>query len=146
MPIDDHPEPPDLDLIRMVQNARMQNDASAVPSQVSGAYWVEAKPETPRQTPTTRAGRWVIQTTAHEVDALWVTIRDATQAGRLGYKSKVTTASRTAGPNDADRVVFVLTYDADDSADVARVRAALNDLGVRPTGYERVSEHHKPSP
>ncbi len=35
---------PNLDLIRMVQQARMAHDAQAKPSQVAAVYWIEAKP------------------------------------------------------------------------------------------------------
>src|SRR5688500_13020118 len=82
---------PDLDLIRMVQNARMQHDAEAMPSQSGGVYWIEAKRAAAGPQPTARAGYWVIETTAGEADALWATIRAATEAGQLGYKSKVAT-------------------------------------------------------
>ena len=46
----------DLDLIQMVQNARMLHDASAKPSQIKAVYWIEAKCES-CQLPTPR--KWV---------------------------------------------------------------------------------------
>lgn len=36
-------EKPNLDLIGMVQQARMQHDAGAAPSQMDAVYWIEAK-------------------------------------------------------------------------------------------------------
>jgi hypothetical protein len=126
---------PDLDLIRMVQNARMQHDAEAMPSQSGGVYWIEAKRRDSDPQPTSRAGYWLIVTTASEADALWAAIKAATEAGQLGYKSKVATASR-GGPYD-ERMIHVMTYDADDGADVARVRAALAVLGVDAVRYMR---------
>ena len=126
---------PNLDLINMVQQARMTNDAEAQPSRVSAVYWIEVKPQPPQQQPTARAGHWLIRTTLSEVDAVWARIKAATEAGQLGYKSKVATASR--GAID-ERVIHVMTYDADDRADVERVRAALADLGYGETlRYER---------
>jgi hypothetical protein len=40
---DENPEPPDLDLINKVQQARMMHDSQTKPSEVSGVYWIEAK-------------------------------------------------------------------------------------------------------
>ncbi len=115
---------PDLDLIGMVQQARMAHDAEAKPSQVTSLYWIEAKRQGTGAAPTARAGHWLIRTTLAEVDAHWAAVKAATEAGKLGYKSKV------AGRGQVDeRVIHVVTYDADDAADVARVRAALRDLG-----------------
>lgn len=132
---------PDLDLIALIQRARLQHDDDTIPSQVAGMYWIEAKRETEGDAPTPRAGRWIITTTAPEVDALWAKIKDATKAGRLGYKSKVSTAAREMGLDKNDRVIHVVTCDADDTADVERVRRALRELGVDENlHYQRVRE------
>jgi hypothetical protein len=121
---------PNLDLISMVQRARMAHDAEAQPSQVAAVYWIEAKRQDGSEgegaDPTPRDGYWLIRTTLAEVDAQWARIKAATEAGTLGYKSKVATASRA---NPDARVIHVMTYDADDAADVERVSEALRDLG-----------------
>lgn len=125
------PKAPNLDLIAMVQQARMQHDADAVPSQVGGVYWIEAKPQQgDYPSPTSRAGQWVIPTTVKAVDDLWTSIKSATRSGKLGYKSKVSTAPANNQGHPDDRIIHVCTYDADDSADVKRVRAALNEIGI----------------
>jgi hypothetical protein len=135
------PDQPNLDLIAMVQKARMAHDADAVPSQVAAVYWIEAKPQVEVPLPTPRAGRWVIPTSVQEVDALWERIKAATRTGKLGYKSKVSTAPRDFGKDRDDRVIYVVTIDADDTGDVARVREALRDLGVSENiQYERIGE------
>jgi hypothetical protein len=133
----DSNRPPDLDLIARVQAARRQFDAEAQPSQVHGVYWIEASRETEGPGPTPRAGAWVIETAADTLDALWATIRTATREGALGYKARALTASRSGGPASAQREIRVVTYDAEDAADVERVRAALAGLGVTPARYER---------
>lgn len=131
----------DLDLIQMVQQARMAHDADAVPSQMAGVYWIEAKCEVETLPPTSRAGRWIIPTTVSEVDALWEKIKAATRAGKLGYKSKVSTAPRDLGKDRNDRVIHVVTADADNTADVARVREALRELRINENiQYERIGE------
>ncbi|MBC7869967.1 MAG: DUF1917 domain-containing protein [Chitinophagaceae bacterium] len=122
-------DPPNLDLIGMVQQARMQHDADVLPSQVNAVYWIESKPEQTTQQPTVRAGAFVLQTDIGGVDALWLKIRAATRAGKLGYKSKVSTASPSSDPNA--RIVRVLTYDSADSADIERIRAALDEIGLK---------------
>lgn len=128
---------PDLDLIALVQRARMQHDADAQPSQIPAVYWIEAKFQAGKPLPTPRAGYFLIRTTLQAVDALWAQIRGATEGGVLGYKSKVSTASRGVGRDADDREIRVQTYDADDGADVERVRAALIDLGVTSSPYTR---------
>jgi hypothetical protein len=88
--------------------------------------------------PTPRAGVFVIETDAAHVDAVWAQVKEATRTGALGYKSKVSTASRTRGKDQDDRVVHVLVADAEDEADVARVRTALDALGMTGT-FRRVN-------
>lgn len=122
--------PPNLDLINMVQQARIAHDRDALPSQVAGVYWVEYKRETPGAAPTPRAGYFVIPTTVDEIDPLWARVKEATRVGALGYKSKASTAARTGGADRVDRVIHVVTYDGDDEADVERVRAGLRELGI----------------
>jgi hypothetical protein len=130
------PRPPNLDLIQMVQAARLAHDADALPSQVHAVYWLEVKRETPGPGPTSRAGQWIIETTAAEQDALWVRIREATRQGTLGYKAKASTGPRAE--DREQREIHVVTSDADDAADVERVRAALMALGIPgPLRYER---------
>jgi len=131
------PAPPNLDLIQMVQAARLAHDADVLPSQVLGVYWLEVKRESPGPGPTPRAGRWVIETTAGEADALWVLIRAATRDGRLGYKAKAATAARAGGIDRDQREIHIETVDADDAADVERVRVALETLGVAKARYDR---------
>lgn len=131
---------PNLDLIGMVQRARMAHDAAAKPSDVSAVYWIECKPRV-EVMPTPRAGEWVIETDVSAVDALWARIKQATEDGRLGYKSKVSTAPRGRDQPLTQRVIVVRTVDADDAADVARVQAALAALGVSDgLRYVRISE------
>lgn len=130
-PDDEHkPGPPNLDLIQMVQAARLAHDAEVLPSQVHAVYWLEVKRETPGPGPTRRAGQWIIETTAGEIDALWLTVRAATRDGRLGAKCRALTAPRAGVQNTDQREIHVATYDADDAADVERVRAALAELGI----------------
>lgn len=117
---------PNLDLIQMVQRARMQHDADAKPSDVPAVYWIEAKrPDGPA--PTARSGQWMLDIALESVDSAWETVKTATEQGELGYKAKVSTASRRG---DGTRALCVCTYDGDDQSDVARVRQALTRLGL----------------
>ncbi|MEZ4669844.1 MAG: DUF1917 domain-containing protein [Anaerolineae bacterium] len=133
------PEKPNLDLIRLVQQARMAHDREAQPSSVSAVYWIESKPLKPAAPPTPRAGEYIIETTLAEVDALWGKIRTATEAGELGYKSKVSTSPAKGQTSSEARVIVVRTADADDTADVARVETVLKALGITPQRYERIT-------
>jgi hypothetical protein len=138
---DDKPKPADLDLIRMVQQARIMHDREAVPSNISAVYWIESKPLTPMPDLTPRAGQWLIESSAAEVDDLWVKIREATEAGRLGYKSKVSTTAAKGQSQASARLIIVRTYDADDSADVLRIQTVLREIGVTTLSYERIAEN-----
>jgi hypothetical protein len=122
------PDELNLDLINMVQRGRMAHDGDTRPSQISGVYWIEAKAPEGTPGPTLRAGSWRIDSTLEAVDDLWAKIKAATEAGKLGYKSKVATASRDSSVTN--RAVHVLTYDSADQADVDRVRATLDSLGI----------------
>jgi hypothetical protein len=97
-------------------------------------YWIEAKQQQGGYpTPTPRAGYWRIETTLEQVDALWSIIKQATEAGQLGYKAKVSTSAARGQKDANDRVIHVCTYDSADSADVERVQLALRELGINLT-------------
>jgi hypothetical protein len=119
----------DLRIIQQVQRARMMHDAEAVPSQVGGVYWIEAKPAegVAHAAPTPRAGQWMLAVPAEQADAVWERVKAATQAGQLGYKARIATVSRNS---DKTRMIHVKTADRDDAADVGRVRQALDELGI----------------
>jgi len=104
------------------------HDAEARPSQISAVYWIEAAAPG-GLAPTPRAGYWRIHTTLDHVDKLWDTIKAATAEGKLGHKSKVSTAPLSDRTPD-ERVIHVRTYDSHDTADIERVRAALLELGM----------------
>jgi hypothetical protein len=120
-----------LDLIRMVQDARMMHDETARPSSVAAVYWIEAKRrQGDYPAPTAKAGEWRIPLTVENVDAVWEQVKALTVAGKLGYKSKVSTrpAGGQADPNA--RLLCVRTYDARDQEDVERVKKALREIGL----------------
>lgn len=124
----DQPQKPDMDLIEMVQRARMINDKQAVPSKVAAVYWIEAK--APDAQPTPRAGTWVIPTSVDQVDSLWKVIKQATETGELGYKSKVSTSPGKDQASDKARLIHVRVADSANTNDVQRVRENLRKLGV----------------
>ena len=133
---DNKPHKLDMDLINMVQNARMMHDADAVPSKVPAVYWIECKNPSPRHSPT-RPGEFRISTTLDEVDAQWKIIKQATESGELGYKSKVSTAPTDGTPHGTQRMICVRTYDADDADDLQRIESKLSELGFENLTYER---------
>ncbi len=122
-----------LDLIQMVQRARMLHDQSARPSDYSAVYWIEAKRQAgDYPAPTSTAGEWRVTLPAAEVDAVWERVKALTAQGELGYKSKVS----TQGPSNRDeRLLCARTYDAGDSADVKRIGEALRALGLSGLTY-----------
>lgn len=122
-----------LDLIQMVQRARMLHDQGARPSDYSSVYWIEAKrPAGDHPGPTANAGEWRAALPAAEVDALWERVKALTERGELGYKSKVSTQGLSKRD---ERLLCARTYDAGDRADVERVGAALRALGLSDLSY-----------
>lgn len=122
-----------LDLIQMVQRARMLHDQSARPSDYSSVYWIEAKRGAgDHPAATANAGEWRATLPAAEVDAVWERVKALTERGELGYKSKVSTQGLVSRD---ERVLCARTYDAGDCADVERVGEALRTLGLRGLEY-----------
>ena len=139
MPKDEDPGELNLDLIQMVQRARMLHDASARPSELAAVYWIEAKSGAADcPAPTAQAGEWRVSLTAANVDAVWEQVKVLTLAGKLGYKSKVSTRPAAGQADPDERLLCARTYDARDADDVERVGSALRDIGL--TRLEYVSD------
>lgn len=133
---DKHVENMDLDLIQMVQQARMLHDETARPSDYAAVYWIEAKREAgDYPPPTANAGEWRIRLTIETVDAVWDVVKRATVAGRLGYKSKVSTRPAAGQADPDERLICVRTYDVRDEADIARIKRVLIDMGLTDLVY-----------
>ena len=136
MPKDEQPSDLNLDLIQMVQNARMQHDATARPSALAAVYWIEAKRrqgDFPK--PTAMAGEWRIPLSLQNVDNVWEQVKALTIAGELGYKSKVSTRPAAGQADPDERLLCVRTYDAGDAVDVERVGQALRAIGLTDLEY-----------
>ena len=125
-----------LDLIEMVQRARMMHDEDARPSDYAAVYWIEAKRRRgDYPAPTANAGEWRARLTVATVDGVWEKVKRATVAGNLGYKSKVSTRPAAGQADPDERLICARTYDARDVDDVERVKRALLDLGLRDLEY-----------
>lgn len=76
-------------------------------------------------------GKWLIFVPVERVDQMWVKIKSATEAGKLGEMSKVATAKDNPNAiNSSIKVICVYTYDWVDEKDVMRIREELRQLGV----------------
>lgn len=136
MPQDEQANDLNLDLIQMVQKARMLHDATASPSALAAVYWIEAKRrQGDYPPPTAKAGEWRISLRADAVDGVWERVKALTTAGRLGHKSKVSTRPAAGQADPEARLICVRTYNAGDRADVERVKAALREVGLTELEY-----------
>lgn len=125
-----------LALIQMVQDARMLHDETALPSDYAAVYWIEAKcPDGAHPAPTAHAGEWRVSLRADEVDEAWQKVKAATIAGKLGYKSKVSTRPAAGQAHPDQRMLCVRIGDARDAQAVARVKAVLLGMGLRDLVY-----------
>lgn len=134
--MNDTSEPPDMALIWRVQQARLQHDSTAMPSEMSAVYWIEVKCPLPMPAPTPRSGEFRLMTQAGQMDADWQRIRQATLEGRLGYKSKVSTVPAHDTSDPQARTICIRTYDSADTADLARISTTLAELGFPTTIYQ----------
>jgi len=137
-----------------------QQYVEANPSEVIEVYWLYAirqKGTYPKPTP--RSGKWLIFVDRNDNDAVWATIKEATEAGRLGGSAKVATTKPNPYATDPKtNVICVYTYDWTDEADVRRIRTELRSLGItqkipykadadtlrdkyRVTGHRRISKY-----
>jgi hypothetical protein len=110
------------------------------PTKTTQMYWIvqDAPGSHPEAIEDENAGKWLIFQEPEQVDAAWVTVRDATVAGELGISAKVSTAKPNPDSRDTRKVIYVYTKDWADEADVMRVRQKLKDLGfVDRLGYKR---------
>jgi hypothetical protein len=106
------------------------------PSQVKDRYWVEAVrsdaggTDLPYSAVNIDGGKWLIFVPVAKLDRTWVLIAGETLAGRLGPSAKAATVKHNENSADPGvKVICVYTRDADDRADVMRVRARLFELG-----------------
>ncbi len=108
-----------------------KNSSDAKPSEFKDAFWIYARRQRgtyPHRTE--KSGKWLLFVPTESIDAVWEKIRRATEQGRLGNASKVSTA--LPKPNFKDtgkRVICVYTCDSDDADDVRQIRAELRKLG-----------------
>ena len=118
--------------LKTIQIELARQYAEEKPSKVTEVYWLYAirqKGTYPR--PTSRSGKWLIFVNRNEVDTVWATIKHATEEGKLGGSAKVATAKLSPQATDPDtKVICVYTYDWRDAADVRRIRAELQVLGI----------------
>ncbi len=102
------------------------------PSEVTEVYWIYAIRKTGTYPAATDlSGKWLVFVPVPQIDEVWATIKLATEEGKLGGASKVSTG--LSNPNAAEpeeKVICVYTYDWTDEEDVTRIREELRNLGI----------------
>ncbi|MCG7854480.1 MAG: DUF1917 domain-containing protein [Methanoregulaceae archaeon] len=117
-----------------------------VPSKTTRMYWIvqDAPDVRPDAIEDELAGKWLIFLPPEDVDAAWITVRDATCRNELGISAKVSTAKPNPDSRDNTKVIYMYTPDWRDEADVMRVRERLRELGFTDRlGYKRNIETFK---
>lgn len=117
-----------------------------VPSKTTRMYWIvqDAPGVRPDAIEDELAGKWLIFLPPDDVDAAWITVRDATCRNELGISAKVSTAKPNPDSRDNTKVIYVYTPDWRDEGEVMRVRERLRELGFTDRlGYKRNIETFK---
>ncbi len=102
------------------------------PSEITDIYWIYAiRRNGSYPSATDQSGKWLVFVPASQIDEVWVGIKKATEEGRLGGSSKVSTSKPNPNATDSNiRVICVYTYDWTNEEDVNRVRDELRALGI----------------
>ena len=106
---------------------------SNLPSKDTSGYWIFASRKKGKYPKNNKnSGKWLIFVDRTEIDTVWFQIKKATEEGKFGDESKVSTA-KPKGANigyERDRhVICIYTYDWTDEKDVKRIREELRKLG-----------------
>jgi hypothetical protein len=149
-------------LQKLLKERPRGSSSDAKPSKITDVYWVYAarkKGEYPKPTP--KSGKWLIFVDIKEVDEVWAKVKEATEEGKLGSYTKVSTAKPNPLATDPYKMVIcVYTYDWTDVEDVRRIREELRKLGItkkipykadkdtlagkyRTKGYARISKYYE---
>ena len=105
-----------------------------LPSKNKQVWWLYAESRRKKRQPTSDSGKWLIFAPPDQIDAAWEQIKDATEKGQLGKKSKVSTLK---GYKGKDHVICVYTYNWKDEKDVMKIRNTLRELGFeKPLSYK----------
>lgn len=75
---------------------------------------------------TARSGKWVIHVSEDKIKEIWNIIKNATINGLLGELSKACINSK---------IIYVYTYDYEDTEDVYNIRKELYNLGINKSVY-----------
>ena len=102
------------------------------PTEVTDVYWLYATRQIGNYPDATqRSGKWLVFATVDQIDEVWKKIKKATEEGKLGGSSKVSTNMPKANASNVDeKVICVYTYDWTDEEDVTRVREELRKMGI----------------
>jgi hypothetical protein len=111
---------------------------NASPSTFDADLWIVAHGPGAGPQAADAGGKWLLFVDRENIDEVWAKVRQSVEAGLLGSSAKVSTAL----PNPMTRkpekhVICVYTVDAEDEADVRRVREHLRTLGFEaPIAYK----------
>ena len=115
---------------RQAQLASRHSESN--PSEVTEVYWIYAIRKTGTYpSATDQSGKWLVFVPVSQIDEVWAKIKVATEEGKLGGASKVSTGLPNPNATEPEnKVICVYTYDWTDEEDVTRVREELRKLGV----------------
>ncbi len=120
--------------IKRYQQSLAESSGETKPSVSKMVYWLYAESTKKHKEPTKWSGKWLIFCPQKQIDDAWEQVKDATERGLLGGKSKVSTRKV---PKGDDHVICVYSYSWKDEKDVMRIRQELRDLGFeKPLSYK----------
>lgn len=101
------------------------------PTTENNAFWIYAKRQkNDYVVDDLKSGKWIVVTEKEEVNHLWSLIKQATEEGKLGYISSVSTAKLQEGIAENVYIISVYTGNYSNLPDVMRVRQSLRKIGI----------------
>jgi hypothetical protein len=100
----------------------------AEPPEVEEWLYAEA-PTRPDVVDLSKSGKWLVFCSLPYFDEVWEKLRRATEAGQLGFETKIRNPANPLARGEGSLVACVYTPDFEDEGDVRRVLRALRDLG-----------------
>jgi uncharacterized protein YprB with RNaseH-like and TPR domain len=130
------------------QKKSNQNIIIEKPTEVTNSYWLDAIrnrdisiPQTEQTDSAYKSGKWLIFIDKLFINDIWDKIKKATETGKLGLASKVSTALENShSTNVNEYVICVYTKNWQNIEDIERIEKEIRNIGISSTLFYKTDE------